>query len=178
MIFEFIFKIHTLKTVGRILFSLLFLSLLHSCSKDRVDSDETGNNSNFNVDESAMLQLVNQVRSAGCNCGSTYMPPVGAVSWNDLLAQAAYDHSKDMNENDYFAHNSPSGSTPGTRIRAVGYNWSTIGENIAHNYPNEQAVMNGWLASEGHCRNIMNGNFREMGVGREGAYWTQDFGAR
>ena len=83
-----------------------------------------------------------------------------------------------MNLNNYFNHNSQNGATPGDRIRAVGYNWTAYGENIALNYPNEQAVVNGWLSSEGHCKNIMNGNFREMGVGKDGGYWTQNFGTR
>ena len=44
------------------------------------------------------------VRKTGCNCGSTVMPPVAAVTWNDKLAKAAYDHSVEMKANDYFSH--------------------------------------------------------------------------
>ena len=101
-----------------------------------------------------------------------------AVTWNDKLAKAAYDHSVDMKLNDYFSHTGLNGSNPGQRITAAGYIWKTYGENIANGYASEQAVMNGWLGSEGHCKNIMNGSFKEMGAGREGNYWTQIFGAR
>jgi uncharacterized protein YkwD len=38
--------------------------------------------------------------------------------------------------------------------------------------------MNAWLGSEGHCKNIMNGGFKDMGVGRDGDYWTQEFGSK
>ena len=106
------------------------------------------------------------------------MPPVAAVVWNDKLAKAAYDHSADMKANDYFSHTGLNGSTAGQRITAVGYTCKTYGENIANGYTTEQAVMTGWLNSEGHCKNIMNGNFKEMGAGRQDNYWTQVFGAK
>jgi uncharacterized protein YkwD len=106
------------------------------------------------------------------------MPPVATVTWNDNLAKAAYSHSSDMSSKKYFDHTSPTGSTAGTRITAAGYPWKTYGENIAMGYADEQAVMNGWLSSEGHCLNIMNAAFKEMGAGREGNYWTQEFGAQ
>ena len=106
------------------------------------------------------------------------MPPVSPVTWNDQLAKAAYEHSADMKTKNYFEHIAPDGSNPGERITATGYIWRTYGENIALGYKDEQAVMNGWLTSEGHCKNIMNANFKEMGAGREGNYWSQEFGAK
>ena len=59
-----------------------------------------------------------------------------------------------------------------------GYNWRTYGENIAKGYANEKDVIEGWINSEGHCRNIMNPNFQEIGIGKEGEYWTQVFGTK
>lgn len=106
------------------------------------------------------------------------MPPVSPVTWNDQLATAAFNHSNDMNSNNYFNHNSPAGSTAGDRITAAGYTWRTYGENIARGYTSEQSVIDGWINSEGHCKNIMNPSFKEMGVARVGNYWTQEFGAR
>ena len=164
-----------------ILFAAVISMTLLSCKKDNgadAESSVTPVTTNFNVNATLMLQLVNQVRQSGCNCGTTAMPPVAIVSWNDLLAKAAYDHSVDMESKNYFDHTGVNGSTPGTRITAAGYTWRTYGENIAKGYTSESAVVNGWLASEGHCKNIMNAGFREMGVGRSGAYWTQEFGSR
>lgn len=106
------------------------------------------------------------------------MPPVGTLTWNTLLEQASYLHSKDMLDNNYFSHTSEQGKSPGDRIKAVGYNWTTYGENIASGFQNEEAVMNGWLNSPGHCKNIMGKNFKEIGVGRAGNYWTMNLAAR
>ncbi|MBC7827994.1 MAG: CAP domain-containing protein [Chitinophagaceae bacterium] len=159
------------------------LFLFYSCQK----GDVTGKtppvtnppaNSPGTVNETTLLQLVNNVRQAGCACGSTVMPIVAAVTWNDQLETAALNHSNDMNSNNYFSHTGSSGSTAGQRITAAGYNWKAYGENIAKGYSSEQAVMDGWLNSEGHCKNIMSPLFKEMGVARVGAYWSQEFGSR
>jgi uncharacterized protein YkwD len=127
------------------------------------------------VDKAALLKLVNTVRAKGCNCGSTYMPPVDSVIWNDKLEQAALIHSIDMTKNNYFDHTGSDGSSPASRLTGVGYQWSVMGENIAMGYTTEKAVVDAWLASEGHCKNIMEGRFTEMGVARDGKYWSQEF---
>lgn len=129
-----------------------------------------------NVDKDLLLQLVNNVRAKGCNCKGTWMPAAEPVKWNVLLELAAAKHSNDMNDKKYFDHTSPSGSTPQSRVTATGFNYIWMGENIASGPSKEEAVINGWLGSEGHCKNIMNPNFREMGVGRTGDLWTQVFG--
>lgn len=168
----------------RILFATIILSvILFSCKKSDVAADNNSNNNNsgdvvYNVNKTTLLQLVNDVRTKGCTCGTTVMPAVGTLTWNDQLAKAGYDHSVDMNKNDYFSHTGLDGSNPGQRITAAGYTWSSYGENIANGYTTEQAVMNGWLNSEGHCKNIMNGGFKDIGAGRDGNYWTQVFGSK
>jgi len=159
--------------------SVLFIS----CKKTDVvvDNSNANNNNNgtvYNVNKATLLQLVNDIRKKGCTCGATVMPAVSAVIWNDQLAKAAYDHSVDMNTQDYFSHTGLDGSSPGQRITAAGYSWTSYGENIAEGYSTEQIVMNAWLGSEGHCKNIMNVGFKDMGVGRDGNYWTQDFGSK
>ena len=172
----------------RILFlSITFSVILFSCKKSDVVTDSNSNNNNnnnnsgdvvYNVNKATLLQLVNDVRTKGCTCGTTVMPAVGTLTWDDQLAKAGYDHSVDMNKNDYFSHTGLDGSSPGQRITAAGYTWSSYGENIANGYTTEQAVMTGWLNSEGHCRNIMGAGFTNIGVGRDGNYWTQVFGAK
>lgn len=164
---------------------LLAPVLFFSCKKtDAIADKSSGPNNNnsgnivYNVNKAELLQLVNDVRATGCTCGTTVMPPAGNVVWNDDLAKAAYDHSVDMKTNNYFSHTGLDGSDPGQRIADAGYSWSTYGENIANGYPTEQAVMSAWLGSEGHCKNIMSANFSDMGVGRDGNYWTQDFGSK
>jgi uncharacterized protein YkwD len=163
---------------------VLLSVVLFSCKKNDVATDNNSGTNNtsgnvvYNVNKATLLQLINNVRQTGCNCGTTAMPAVAALVWNDQLAKAGYDHSADMKTNNYFSHTGLDNSDPGQRITAAGYTWHAYGENIASGYTTEQAVVDGWLNSEGHCKNIMNASFVDMGVGRDGNYWTQEFGAK
>lgn len=130
------------------------------------------------VDRTFLLQLVNGLRSRGCNCGDTKMPAVPALSWNGTLEKAGWLHSKDMKEKDYFDHIAPDGANPGQRLDAAGYRWITYGENIANGHMDEQAVILGWLSSPKHCMNMMDPDFREMGIGRYDVNWTMELGSR
>lgn len=157
-----------------------------SCTKEKPYADDPGENPaaeqkpdvSYNVNVGVMLDMVNKVRVAGCVCGATVMPSVPALTWNEQLAKAAFGHSEDMNVADYFSHTGTGNTTPGERIKSAGYNWRTYGENIALGQTTEQMVMESWLKSEGHCKNIMGKNFKEIGVGRSGNYWTQVFAAK
>jgi uncharacterized protein YkwD len=133
---------------------------------------------NTNIDNAGMLKLVNDTRAAGCTCGTTVMPSVAPLTWNDILASSALAHSEDMNATGQFSHNSSDGTSFSARITAAGYIWSTVGENIAWGQTTEQQVFTAWIQSEGHCKNIMNGSFKEFGAARSGTYWTQDFGTK
>ncbi|RZL35390.1 MAG: CAP domain-containing protein, partial [Rubrivivax sp.] len=100
------------------------------------------------------------------------------------LTQAAVAHSDDMVAKNFFDHVGSNGSTLGTRVTAAGYTWSSVGENIAAGQTSVAEVVDGWMKSEGHCANLMNAGFRDIGVAcvAGGAsntyrtYWTQDFG--
>lgn len=171
----------------RIAISMMAIILYCSCTKSAgVTPNEPGKTPPADtsivpenrVDRSALLLLVNGLRSHGCKCGDDQMPPVAAVIWNGLLERAAYDHSKDMVINKYFDHNSPSGTTPGGRLDAAGYHWNYYGENIATGNMDEQAVILGWLASPKHCHNMMDPAFTEIGVGRYNNNWTMELGKR
>ena len=131
-----------------------------------------------NINNDVLLKLVNDIRLAGCNCGSTKMPPVAALTWNANLASAAIYQSKYMASIKSMVHTSANGETVGTRVTASGYNWTTVGENIATGQTTELQVFNDWMASESHCKNIMTTSFKEMGAARADNYWTQVFGAK
>lgn len=173
-----------MKALKSFLYILCLGIVLYSCRKedtatDQTNTDNGGKTTNDStLNESLLLSLVNNVRKSGCTCGTTAMPAVAPVTWNNLLEKAALDHSVDMNKNNYFDHVAPDGSNPGDRITRAGYTWRAYGENIAKGYTSEQAVMNGWLQSEGHCKNIMAANVKEMGAGRDGNYWTQIFASK
>jgi uncharacterized protein YkwD len=93
------------------------------------------------------------------------------------LDAAARLHSQDMAARNFFAHTNPEGLDPTARSAAQGYT-TGVGENIAAGYATARAVMIGWMASAGHCRNIL-GEARDIGVGTAPsprANYTQDFG--
>ncbi|WHM28944.1 CAP domain-containing protein [Streptomyces sp. BPPL-273] len=121
--------------------------------------------------EAQVLALVNEERAAaGCS-------PVTA---NDRLTRAADDYSDVMASSGVMSHTGPDGSTMASRVEAAGYQWSTLGENIARGQADAASVMDSWMNSEGHRANILNCSFKELGVGVHfgdgGPWWTQDFG--
>lgn len=130
------------------------------------------------INRELMLNLVNQVRQSGTTCGKTYFAPVAALKWNSTLEKTALAHSTDMLNNNYFSHRNKEGQNAGSRMEAAGYSWKAFGENIARGQRDEKEVLEGWLQSEGHCKNIMNATYTEIGVARAGGYWTQVFGSR
>ncbi len=150
---------------------ILFIVILSSCEKD----DDNYKDAPEDPTQNELLNLVNQARTTGCNCGDEYYPPVDEVKWNSQLEEAAQNHSNDMYEKNYFDHTGKDGSSAGDRIERTGYSWNTYGENIAMGYSSEKDVIEGWLKSTGHCKNIMNKQFTEMGVATKGEYWTQVF---
>lgn len=99
-------------------------------------------------------------------------------------ASAALVHSDDMVARDFFSHTGSDGRDAGDRATAAGYVWSSWGENIAAGYGSAAAVMAGWMASPGHCANIMAPSFQHVGVAcvkgsagnRYGNYWTMVLG--
>lgn len=137
------------------------------------------------------------------NGGLPPLPPLKSVG---ELIESSYLHSVAMAERNFFAHcDLDTKKLPWTRMRDAGYDYNRAGENIAAGYSSPASVMSGWMNSSGHRANILNPNFREMGVGyynypqdtpdtRRDAdgdcnadsqasgsyyrYWTQNFGAR
>lgn len=137
------------------------------------NSSQNQNNSNTSsgyVDSYAneVLTLVNEQRSqAG----------LGALSWDSNLASAANVRAKEIVSS--FSHTRPDGSACFTAVVNDG-SYMTLGENIAYGYTGASSVMNGWMNSEGHRANILNGSFTKLGVScyyENGTYyWVQIFG--
>lgn len=128
------------------------------------------------------LALVNAARAKARKCGRTSFPAAAPLKLSALLNRAALVHSQDMAKKDFFEHRGSDGSKVGDRTTRVGYVWRTVGENIAIGSQTAEAVVQGWLASPGHCANIMSPGFTEMGIAfvadpksEAGIYWTQVF---
>lgn len=124
------------------------------------------NNPQPSLNQQEVLQLLNQHRAQPQTCGNQAFAAAKPLHWNDLLAAAATAHAQDMAERNYFSHTSPDGGSMGQRIHATGYAYSAAGENIAGAYGHEPVaqVILRWMNSPGHCANIMNPDFRDMGL--------------
>ena len=111
-----------------------------------------------------MLARVNAVRAAGAVCGGEVMPPVGKVTWNEQLKNAATVQVLDMSTTGVQSHTGSNGSTAVSRAQAAGYASTYVGESIASGYADAEAVMAGWMGSPPHCKGMMNAPFDEIGV--------------
>jgi uncharacterized protein YkwD len=130
--------------------------------------------------QARVLDLVNQVRARGTRCGERTFAPAPPVKLSATLAGVALGHANDMADHDYFEHQDLGGHTPADRVRAAGYREKLVGENIAYGPQTADEVVRGWLDSPGHCENIMDARFAEMGVAfaagqvtKHGLYWVQ-----
>lgn len=125
----------------------------------------------YNALENEVVRLVNVQRS-----------------WNGLaplvinadLSRIARLKSQDMINKRYFSHYSPTYGSPFEMMHAFGIKFYSAGENIAMGQTTASSVMNSWMNSTGHRANILNVNFKEIGVGaaRDSSgrlYWTQMF---
>jgi uncharacterized protein YkwD len=101
---------------------------------------------------------------------------------NSRLDRSAQGWTDDMVSHADFTH----GAAFAERISAVGFDWSNAGENIATGFQTPNTVVAAWMASTGHCQNILSPVYREVGTGvadgmiagasNVDGTWTQDFG--
>ncbi|HEY5809090.1 MAG TPA: CAP domain-containing protein [Povalibacter sp.] len=132
-----------------------------------------------------VLTLVNQARAQPRKCGSTRFVAVPPLALSAQLSRAALLHAQDMAQHNFFEHEGSDGSTVAVRATRAGYEWRSVGENIAAGSTTAESVVKGWLESPGHCANIMAPAFAEMGIAyatddksKAGIYWSQVFGSR
>jgi uncharacterized YkwD family protein/spore coat assembly protein SafA len=121
--------------------------------------------------EEQVAVLVNQERS------KYGLQPL-KLNWE--LSRVARYKSQDMIDKNYFSHTSPTYGSPFTMMSNFGISYRAAGENIAAGQRTPQEVMNAWMNSEGHRKNILSSQYTEIGVGyaqggRSGHYWTQMF---
>ena len=130
------------------------------------------------------LRLVNEARAKGRRCGSTTFAAAPPLKLAPLLERAALAHARDMASHSLFEHVGSDGTRPADRVTRAGYRWRAVGENIAAGPASVAVVVQGWLDSPGHCKNIMGPQYTEMGIAyvvdaksEDGIYWAQVFGA-
>ncbi len=136
------------------------------------DNNNSGSTSeSFSAYQKEVVDLVNIERAkAGLN----------PLTLDSSISNVATKKSQDMIDNNYFSHNSPTYGSPFDMLKKFGISYKTAGENIAMDQKTPKEVVNAWMNSEGHRKNIMNPNFSKIGVGvaqKSGGsiYWTQIF---
>lgn len=153
------------------------------------------------ANEQAHLELINRARLnpiaealrfnfdlfEGTQAGAISDEPVQPLSSNSQLLQVTREHSNDMLARNFFAHNNPDGDSPFDRMQAAGYSFQTAGENIAFNGTtgsidqtstslklHEDLFVDKDFPDRGHRVNILNPDFKEVGVGLAFGSFTQD----
>ncbi|MEM1503094.1 CAP domain-containing protein [Domibacillus sp. 8LH] len=119
-----------------------------------------------NAFEQEVAKLVNQERAK-----------VGlkALTLDTELSKVARAKSQDMKDKGYFSHQSPTYGSPFDMMKQFGITYKTAGENIAKGQKTPAEVMEAWMNSDGHRKNILNSEFTHIGVGYVGGHWTQMF---
>lgn len=129
-----------------------------------------GDSKRLSSQELEVFFLTNQVRT-----DQSIAKPLGL---HVELSMVAREKSKDMNDQQYFSHTSPTYGSPFEMMEAFGFPYKAAGENLAMGYPTPARAMQGWEDSPGHLENILSNSYEYVGVGfYEGTnlYWTQHF---
>ncbi|MCW3790795.1 CAP domain-containing protein [Paenibacillus sp. LS1] len=142
-------------------------------AKDPSNTGNTGNNTSNSGSESTQsdfaTQVVKLVNAERAKAG------LSALSSDALLDKVAVAKVKDMSNNNYFDHQSPTYGSPFDMMKQFGVTYSYAGENIAKGQKTPQEVVTAWMNSEGHRANILSKNFTHIGVGFYNGYWAQEF---
>jgi uncharacterized YkwD family protein len=113
-----------------------------------------------------VIKLVNQERA------KQNLKP---LTEDTALSNMALVKAKDMSQNHYFDHTSPTYGSPFDMMNKFNISYSYAGENIAEGQKTPQEVMTAWMNSEGHRANILNSNYTTIGVAYYNGYWVQEF---
>lgn len=131
-----------------------YIKLIYPQSSGSGNSSGNTTTSDLTADEQEVFDLINKQRIAA---------GLSALKIDEELQNVARVKAKDMVDNNYFSHNSPTYGTPFNMIKNFGITYKAAGENIAGNSSNQGAV-NAWMNSEGHRANILSNNYNYTGV--------------
>ena len=97
------------------------------------------------------------------------------LEWDETVSTVAYEHSKDMKNQEYFSHDSPEFGSLAERLDVNGIDYNAAAENIAKDYIDGPAVVEGWLNSDDHRKTLLDDKYTNLGVGVYQRYYTQNF---
>lgn len=165
---------HVLTPVGLFLYLQIFLVLIGGLYLIKLKAPHILGTASFTAEQ--IVALTNAKRAEN---------GVGDLTFNSQLASAASAKAANMFSENYWAHNSPSGKTPWNFIATAGYRYLYAGENLARDFSDAGSVVDAWMNSLSHRNNLLDPNFKEIGVfvtfgnltGREGTLVVQMFGS-
>jgi len=88
-----------------------------------------------------------------------------ALAINPILNAAAQAKADDMVKRNYWSHITPDGKEPWSFIATAGYDYAKAGENLAYGFDSANQVIDGWMNSTSHRRNILDRSYSEVGFG-------------
>ena len=104
---------------------------------------------------------------------------LGPLQVSPVLEAVAEAHGRDMAKKGFFSHTGSDGSSVGKRAKRQGFKYCLIAENIAKGQRSSEAVMQSWIGSKGHRKNMLQRKAREIGVIRQtGNIWVMVLGTR
>ena len=138
----------------------------HSDHDDISNENQSIAESDVSQQAQAVLRLVNAERSKN---------GLSSLTLSSKLTAVANEKARDMAENNYFSHESPTYGSPFQMLQQYGISYKSAGENIAAGQRSPEEVMNSWMNSSGHRANILNSSYTEIGIGyyAGGSYGTE-----
>ena len=142
-----------------------------SIEEDNSESESTNTESSdyeVNAYEQEVVDLTNEERAK---------QGLEPLALDTELSKVARIKSEDMQKNNYFSHTSPTYGSPFEMMDQFGISYRAAGENIAMGQRTPEEVVNAWMNSDGHRKNILSSNYTHIGIGyvENGNYWTQMF---
>lgn len=133
----------------------------------------------------ALHRAINEARRRARRCAADEFEAAGPLARHPALDAAALKHAEDIAARGELDHEGADGSTAAERVAREGYRWTAVGENVASGQSIGEEVVDTWLASPGHCRNLMQSRYTETGVAvavneddDQVVYWVQVYAAR
>jgi uncharacterized protein YkwD len=131
-----------------------------------------------------VLELINEARGRKRRCGGEAYQAAGRLTLVPTLSKAALAHARDMAAHSFMGHKGSDGSSPAQRATRAGYSWRSVAENVASGSATPEQAVQDWLASPGHCANLMSATYSETGIAvavdpesSAVIYWAQVFAA-
>ena len=123
----------------------------------------------------SVWRLTNVARSKKQKCGSSRRRTAPELKYDCELAAMAKLHATELSSRNVLSHTSANGDDMTARANKLNIAWLSLGENIASGHKTAEAAHTAWLASPGHCKNIMNPDFNSIGVALENSTWVVVF---